>query len=160
VESTIVSQDWHQRDAAILAIGNIVEGPEDASMHPFVKGVLPILLNSLSVNAVNAAGKPQWGEAHKRVRDTAAWTLAKLLAARYSLIDKEQLPRIVQVLCGALADKAQVAKNVAFVRFSQRRSCTRVSARCCHLPCAIPCLVGCLAFPGNRQFIQRIGVRR
>jgi hypothetical protein len=34
-----MSPDWHQRDAAILAIGAVMEGPEDDCMKPFVRVV-------------------------------------------------------------------------------------------------------------------------
>ena len=39
VQSMLTSSDWHHRDAAILAVGAIMEGPTDPQLGPFVAGV-------------------------------------------------------------------------------------------------------------------------
>jgi hypothetical protein len=75
-----------------------------------------MLLHGLSVTGTDAAGKRVWGEPSVTVRDTAAWTMGKLLGFRFSIVDKSLLPQVVDVLCGALADKPRVANNVAYVR--------------------------------------------
>ena len=78
--------------------------------------VLPLLLNGLSQTGVDAAGKRVWGEPSVTVRDTAAWTLGKLLGFRFNLVEKSLVPQVVGVLCGALTDKPRVANNISYVR--------------------------------------------
>lgn len=40
VEGNIQSADWHQREAAVMAFGSILEGPSGTVLGPLVKSVL------------------------------------------------------------------------------------------------------------------------
>lgn len=103
------SADWRQRDAATLALGLVMNGPNEASLKPVVTSALPMLLTKL----VGPSRDPS-----AAVRDTTAWTVGNIFTEQYELIDKANIAGIVTTLISALADEARVAANVAYVRWA------------------------------------------
>lgn len=106
VQAWINSADWHQRDAATLALGVVMDGPSDEALRPLVKGALPMLVAKLVGPA---------REAMAAVRDTTAWSIGNIIMQRYSLIEKPFFASLLEALIAALADEARVAANVAYV---------------------------------------------
>jgi hypothetical protein len=75
----------------------------------------PLLLQYLATS-VSVDGKRLWGDPSVTVRDSAAWTLGKILGTRWTCTDETLLSKTVEVLCSALVDKPRVAVNVTYVR--------------------------------------------
>ncbi|KAJ7265535.1 armadillo-type protein [Mycena rebaudengoi] len=65
IEAHIKATDWHQREAAVLTFGSILEGPDPIVLTPLVTQALPLLIDMMT--DVNA-----------HVRDTTAWTLGRI----------------------------------------------------------------------------------
>jgi importin subunit beta-1 len=57
IEAHIKSEDWHQREAAIMSFGSILEGPDPAVLTPLVNQALPLLIDMM-------------GDANSHVKDT------------------------------------------------------------------------------------------
>jgi importin subunit beta-1 len=104
VETNISDTDnWRSREAAILAFGSVLDGPPAADVKTLVKSAFPILMTSLL------------SDSHMAVRDTAAWTLARVVQ-----VDSDttiaNLVLLVECLRGALtrADNPVVAAHVCY----------------------------------------------
>jgi importin subunit beta-1 len=65
IEAHIKATDWHQREAAVMTFGSILEGPDPFVLTPLVAQALPLLIDMMT--DVNA-----------HVRDTTAWTLGRI----------------------------------------------------------------------------------
>lgn len=83
VESNIQSQDWHMREASVMAFGSILEGPNPTVLGPLVKSAFPVLLGMMNDPVVG-------------VKDTCAWTLGRVceLLMEHAIAF---LPQLVQV---------------------------------------------------------------
>lgn len=106
VESNIVdAENWRSREAAVLAFGSVLDGPPTSDLKALVNNG-----NALSIIMGALLNDP-----HVAVRDSAAWTLARVVQ-----IDREMtaanLPALVECLRGALSknDSPVVAGNVCF----------------------------------------------
>ncbi|CAA7258937.1 unnamed protein product [Cyclocybe aegerita] len=47
-EVHIKSSDWHQREAAVMTFGSILEGPDPAVLTPLVNQALPLLIDMMT----------------------------------------------------------------------------------------------------------------
>lgn len=102
IESNIKSQDWHQREAAVMAFGSILDGPDPAALETLVNQALPILLPMMQDENIN-------------VKDTTAWTLGcicDLMAS--SLKSDEQLHGLISVLVAGIDDKPRISANCSW----------------------------------------------
>ena len=53
IEVNIKSSDWHSREAAVMAFGSILDGPDPTALTPLVDQALPILLPMMQDENVN-----------------------------------------------------------------------------------------------------------
>ncbi|CBZ49701.1 hypothetical protein NCLIV_001890 [Neospora caninum Liverpool] len=88
VSENFSSPDWTRREAAVLAFGSIMEGPDTEALKPLVEESFTSLVNVLQDSSV-------------AVRDTAAWTLGR--------IAQFHTPVVMQKLVNA--DGTVVAEN-------------------------------------------------
>ncbi|PFH31665.1 HEAT repeat-containing protein [Besnoitia besnoiti] len=88
VSENFSSPDWTRREAAVLAFGSIMEGPDTEALKPLVEESFTSLVNVLQDSSV-------------AVRDTAAWTLGR--------IAQFHTPVVLQKLVNA--DGTVVAEN-------------------------------------------------
>jgi importin subunit beta-1 len=99
----IADVNWRYRDAAIMAFGSILDGPDQQKLKPLVVQALPMLIQALS--------DPQMV-----VRDTAAWCIGRVCDSCQDVVVQ---PDILQPLLPALSDALQqeprVAANVCWV---------------------------------------------
>ncbi|PHJ22862.1 importin subunit beta [Cystoisospora suis] len=65
VSENFASPDWKRREAAVLAFGSVMEGPDTEALKPLVEESFASLVNVLQDSSV-------------AVRDTAAWTLGRI----------------------------------------------------------------------------------
>eukprot|EP01126_Amoeba_proteus_P057084 TRINITY_DN7242_c0_g1_i6.p1 TRINITY_DN7242_c0_g1~~TRINITY_DN7242_c0_g1_i6.p1 ORF type:complete len:805 (-),score=179.08 TRINITY_DN7242_c0_g1_i6:164-2578(-) len=100
VEANITSQDWKCREAAVLAFGSILEGPDDF-IYKLVTQAMGILLTHLKDNVV-------------AVRDTTAWTIGAILKLHHEAVG-EMVEMILERLCQCLGDPSpRVTSHICF----------------------------------------------
>jgi importin subunit beta-1 len=96
IEANIKQENWHQREAAVMAFGSILVGPDPSVLTPLVNQALPILIGMMS--------DPQ-----PQVKDTTAWTLGRICE---SLITSVKPDVNLHALVSALV--AWVARQPAY----------------------------------------------
>ena len=107
----IGSADWHRREAATLAFGSILEGPAPSLLQPLVAQAMPVMIGLLK-------------DAQVQVKDTAAWTIARICEHHITFIAPEMWglmlrtpqpgedPSVEGALFLGLKDHPRVASNV------------------------------------------------
>ena len=64
VETNIRSDNWAAREAAVMAFGSIMDGPDPGTLGPLVAQAFPVLIGML-------------GDANPAVRESTSWALAR-----------------------------------------------------------------------------------
>ncbi|CAH7685795.1 armadillo-type protein [Phakopsora pachyrhizi] len=99
VESKIKSADWHERDAAVMAFGSILDGPDFKVLDPLVSQALPTLIEMMR-------------DPSPHVQDTAAWTLGRVTDQLVSTINPEtHLEPLITALINGLSDNTRIVGN-------------------------------------------------
>lgn len=99
IEANIKSQDWHQREAAVMAFGAILVGPDPSVLTPLVNQALPILIDMMSDSNVH-------------VKDTTAWTLGRICEVLLQCIKPDvHLHPLVSALVNGLSDSPRIITN-------------------------------------------------
>ncbi|KAJ7058264.1 armadillo-type protein [Mycena amicta] len=92
IEAHIKSTDWHHREAAVMAFGSILEGPDPIVLTPLVTQALPLLIDMMT-------------DSHADVKDTVAWTLGRICELLIQTIKPDvHLHALISALVGALGD--------------------------------------------------------
>ena len=109
VEQGIQRPEWQRREAAVMAFGSILHGPQAATLAPLVTQALGALIGMMS------------SDPSLQVRDTVAWTLSRITQLMLDVIDPtmhlenlvtalvmglQATARIVNSCCSALASLA------------------------------------------------------
>ncbi|KAI9255644.1 armadillo-type protein [Phascolomyces articulosus] len=99
VESKIQNTDWRYREAAVMAFGSILDGPDDTVLMPLVDQALPTLINMMTDPVVN-------------VKDTVAWTLGRVSELLIQCIKPDiHLRDLVSALVLGLQDNPRIVGN-------------------------------------------------
>ncbi|ORY86291.1 karyopherin Kap95 [Protomyces lactucae-debilis] len=98
IESKVSSSNWKEREAAVMAFGSILEGPEPEMLKPLVAQVLSVLLNMMK-------------DENLQVKDTTAWTLGRISDLVIGAVTVEVLPNIVGALLDGLRDHPRIRTN-------------------------------------------------
>ncbi|KAF8638413.1 hypothetical protein AX17_002220 [Amanita inopinata Kibby_2008] len=99
IEAHIKSEDWHYREAAIMAFGSILEGPDPNVLTPLVNQALPLLIGMMN-------------DANLHVKDTTAWTLGRICDLLINTIKPDvHLHPLVSALVAGLQDYPRIAAN-------------------------------------------------
>jgi importin subunit beta-1 len=99
VEANLQSEDWHHRDAAVSALGAIMEGPDQSVLEPVVKQALPVLINMMNDSSL-------------QVRDSTAYALGRVTEACSEAIDAQGvLPNLIESLFKGLLSNAKMAPS-------------------------------------------------
>jgi len=102
VKDNITHADWRHRDAAVMAFGCILEGPDPSKLKPIVEQALPMLIESLKDQSVV-------------VRDTGAWTVGRVCEILPdAVIDEKYLEGLLKALMSGLESEPRVASNVCW----------------------------------------------
>ncbi|XP_034302242.1 importin subunit beta-1 isoform X3 [Magallana gigas] len=102
VKDNIHHQDWRFRDAAVMAFGSILEGPDPVKLKPIVEQAMPMLIELLK-------------DASVVVRDTAAWTVGRVCEILPDAVINEQcLQPLLQAMVEGLAAEPRVASNICW----------------------------------------------
>ncbi|KAJ2583143.1 karyopherin Kap95, partial [Coemansia sp. RSA 1836] len=99
VEQNIAHRDWHYREAAVMAFGSILDGPEPSVLNPLVAQALPMLIGMVQDQVV-------------QVKDSAAWTLGRVCDLLMDCIQLGvHLHSLVSALVAGLEDNARIVSN-------------------------------------------------
>ncbi|GAB1607726.1 importin subunit beta-1 isoform X1 [Argonauta hians] len=102
VKEHIVHTDWRFRDAAVMAFGSILEGPDRNKLKPIVEQAMPMLINLLKDRSVV-------------VRDTTAWAVGRVCEILpEAVINNTCLPPLLEALVQGLEAESRVAHNVCW----------------------------------------------
>lgn len=100
VEQNIRNSDWHFREAAVMAFGSILDGPDAKLLSPLVAQALPTLIEMMS------------SEPDVHVKDTTAWCLGRISDVLVETIKIDiHLPGLVQALVAGMADSPRIVGN-------------------------------------------------
>jgi hypothetical protein len=91
VQANITSPNWRMKEAAIMAFCSVLDGPSPKDMRPIVNQAMPVLIGCLQ-------------DAHQMVRESAAYTIAKICECHKDSITQEMLRPMVEGLVTALQD--------------------------------------------------------
>ncbi|XP_064598231.1 importin subunit beta-1-like [Liolophura sinensis] len=105
VKENIKNEDWKIKDAAVMAFGSILEGPDPASLKPLVVQAMPMLIDLLKDPSVV-------------VRDTAAWTVGRVCELVPEAVISDEsltcLSPLLHALVEGLTAEPRVASNVCW----------------------------------------------
>lgn len=103
VSGNIGHADWRFREAAVMAFGSMLEGPDVTSIKSIAEQAVPLLLKLLQ-------------DSHIAVRDTTAWTIGRIFEFVSQAVMTDQLLRAIgQTLVNGLNDVPRVATNICWV---------------------------------------------
>jgi len=94
--------EWRMREAAIMAFGQILEGPKPETLEGPVAVALPVLLGALS------------GDAQILVKDTAAWTIARICELHATAVPEPMFNLLVENLIASLDGSPSTAAQTCF----------------------------------------------
>ncbi|KAI0060137.1 karyopherin Kap95 [Artomyces pyxidatus] len=99
IEGNIKSQEWRHREAAVMAFGSILVGPDPAVLTPLVNQALPILIDMMR-------------DSNEHVKDTTAWTLGRICENLISTIKPDvHLHPLIASLVQGLSDSPRIIAN-------------------------------------------------
>jgi len=102
IHQSISSHDWKLRDAAVMAFGCILEGPDADALKPVVLQAMPVLLGLMKDPSVV-------------VRDSVAWTLSKICEqVPEAALDVANLDNLLNALMENLDSEPRVSTNVCW----------------------------------------------
>ena len=85
----IRNTDWHLREAATMAFCCILQGPSSEKIGPYVTQSIPVLVEALK-------------DANLLVKDTTAWTLARICDVHLECVPQETMLTLLQGLIAPL----------------------------------------------------------
>ncbi|XP_023325397.1 importin subunit beta-1 [Eurytemora carolleeae] len=102
VKDNIKDADWRHRDAALMAFGCILEGPDPVQLKPLVEQAMPMLIETMKDSSVV-------------VKDTAAWTIGRVCELiPEAAINPTTLQPLLEALVTGLSAEPRVASNVCW----------------------------------------------
>lgn len=102
VQSNIVHPQWNRRDAAVMAFGSMLEGPDPATLRPIVEQAFPMLINLMK-------------DPNVAVRDSTAWTIGRICELiPEAVLNQTYLNPLLDALVQGLASEPRVAANVCW----------------------------------------------
>lgn len=121
VESNIKSDDWRRREAAVMAFGSILDGPEETILAPLVAQALPTLIEMMRDPSLH-------------VRDTTAWTLGRISDVLVKTIKVDvHLGALIEALVGGLDESSRVVSNCCWSIMNLAEQLGDASAETCAL---------------------------
>lgn len=102
ITKNINDQDWHLREASMMAFGSILEGPSLGILVPIVEQAFRLVLNLMQDKSVI-------------VRDTTTWVLSKICEQVSEVVLKpEVIQHVLDALLAALKTEPRVAVNACW----------------------------------------------
>uniref|UniRef100_S4RRQ0 Karyopherin (importin) beta 1 n=1 Tax=Petromyzon marinus TaxID=7757 RepID=S4RRQ0_PETMA len=102
IKDNIKNPDWRYRDAAVMAFGSILEGPDPNQLKPLVVQAMLTLIDLMKDPSVV-------------VRDTTAWTVGRICEVLPdAAINEMYLEMLLECLIQGLSAEPRVATNVCW----------------------------------------------
>ncbi|KAL9958290.1 hypothetical protein ACROYT_G035289 [Oculina patagonica] len=101
IMENIKSVDWKRRDAAVMAFGAILEGPEPTALQQYAAVATPTLISLM-------------GDESVVVRDSVAWTLGRICEIIPQVVLENNLETLVATLLNGLDTEPRVAANICW----------------------------------------------
>uniref|UniRef100_A0A1I7WNE0 Importin N-terminal domain-containing protein n=1 Tax=Heterorhabditis bacteriophora TaxID=37862 RepID=A0A1I7WNE0_HETBA len=99
---SVISSNWKYKEAAIMAFGSILDGPDPAKLMTLVEQAMPALIQSMS-------------DKHVTIRDTCGWTIGRVLEVCPEIVNKDGLlGTLLPAMSLALNQEPRVAANVCW----------------------------------------------
>uniref|UniRef100_A0A0N4ZF81 Importin N-terminal domain-containing protein n=1 Tax=Parastrongyloides trichosuri TaxID=131310 RepID=A0A0N4ZF81_PARTI len=112
-------QDWRYREAAVMAFGCIMEGPDKSKLNELISQALQSLIETL-------------GDSHIAVRDSAAWTLGKACELCTEIVTKPDVLRVLlPALSTSLLQEPRVAANICWTISSLAKAAYDIASMDC-----------------------------
>lgn len=106
VETNIRSNEWRYREAAVMAFGSILEGPDHKMLSTLVNQALPVLIEMMR-------------DPSPQVKDTTAWTLGRVSELLIDCIKPDiHLNPLISSLVHGLNDSSRIVANCCWVKSS------------------------------------------
>jgi importin subunit beta-1 len=106
ITTHIKDSNWRYRDAAIMAFGSILDGPDRTKLKTLVQQAMPMLIEALA-------------DDQTVVRDTAAWCIGRVCdSCEDVVVQPDILSPLLPALSVALNQEPRVAANVCWVCLS------------------------------------------
>lgn len=99
--TNIEKDDWKSRDAAVMAFGSILEGPDPNALKPYATMAMPMLIKLMKDQSVV-------------VRDSVAWTLGRICEILPQVAIENYLQSLIETLLEGLDAEPRVAANVCW----------------------------------------------
>lgn len=99
VEANISSPNWRNREAAVMAFGSILDGPQRDQVKNLVGHALTPILNLIT-------------DENLQVKDTVAWCMGRIADLIIDAIDPvDHLPNVIAAIIQGLRDHGKVSTN-------------------------------------------------
>jgi len=99
VEQNIGSSEWRNREAAVMAFGSILDGPDRDQLKVLIGQALGPILQLIK-------------DENLQVKDTVAWCIGRIADLIIDAIDIDQhLPNVIQAIVVGLQDHGKVSTN-------------------------------------------------
>ncbi|KAG7660411.1 kap95 [[Candida] subhashii] len=100
VAANLINQDsWRAREAAVMAFGSILDGPDHDELRNLIGQALPPILSLITDETL-------------QVKETVAWCLGRIADMVVEAIDiQQELPQLIQALLAGLHDHPKVSTN-------------------------------------------------
>ncbi|KFD58653.1 hypothetical protein M513_00346, partial [Trichuris suis] len=102
IASNFQHKDWRRRDAALMAFGSILDGPDHDNLLLLVREGFSVIVNAFK-------------DEQTAVRDTAAWAIGRVCEFCCDIVSqKEFLDSLLPLLCDGLSQEPRVAANICW----------------------------------------------
>ncbi|ABN65334.2 karyopherin-beta [Scheffersomyces stipitis CBS 6054] len=98
VGANISSQDWRAKEAAVMAFGSILDGPDHDQLKSIIDQALPPILALI-------------GDESLQVKETVAWCLGRIADLIVDAIELSKLQNLLEALVIGLKDHPMVSTN-------------------------------------------------
>ncbi|KAH3682565.1 hypothetical protein WICPIJ_006477 [Wickerhamomyces pijperi] len=99
VEANISSENWRNREAAVMAFGSILDGPQREQVKNLVGHALNPILNLIT-------------DQNLQVKDTVSWCIGRIADLTVDAIDvNDHLPNVIAAIIQGLKDHGKVSTN-------------------------------------------------
>lgn len=99
VEQNLAGQEWRQKEAAVMAFGSILDGPDRSELRTVIAQALPAILRLITDDSL-------------AVRETVSWCLGRITDLVVDAIDvQNMLPNVVQAVLFGFQNEPKVVTN-------------------------------------------------
>ena len=103
VEANIKNADWHKREAAVMAFGSILNGPDPERLGELASQALPVLIGMMK-------------DPSDHVKDSVAWTLGHLAEVVPTCLNVEvHLAPLIMAFGEGLSEEPKIIVNCCWV---------------------------------------------